>query len=175
MFYAGNLYYNDTFNFSDGVHTIRIFANDTQGYINFTEVITFTVDTLPPIIKITEVEISEVDDITEVAKVTISWTIEVSSIFVTSLQIKLDEGDWIILTVDDTKYIFNDVRLGEHEITIRVIDSTGKIIVKEHSFTVEQEKGDEMNINIFLITLFIGIAGITIGILFIIKKIKSTR
>ncbi len=37
-------YYNNTYLFSEGAHTIRIYANDTAGNMNSSEIVTFTID-----------------------------------------------------------------------------------------------------------------------------------
>ncbi|NIQ08078.1 MAG: hypothetical protein GWO20_20890, partial [Candidatus Korarchaeota archaeon] len=47
----GGLYYNDTYLFTEGINTIRIYANDTQGNGNTTQTITFTVGI--PMVRIT--------------------------------------------------------------------------------------------------------------------------
>lgn len=46
--FGGDLYFNDTYAFSEGAHTIIIFANDTLGNMNTTASISFTIDTITP-------------------------------------------------------------------------------------------------------------------------------
>ncbi|MFB6215798.1 MAG: hypothetical protein ABEJ72_02355, partial [Candidatus Aenigmatarchaeota archaeon] len=46
---TGNTYYNDTYNFSNGTHTVRIYAKDSEGNVNSAKTVTFTVnDNDPP-------------------------------------------------------------------------------------------------------------------------------
>ncbi len=174
VLYGGNLYYNDTYIFSEGAHTIRIFANNSDGLMNSTEIIIINIDTLAPVIVISEVSVGIIEDITNVAKVTVSFSVQDSSAIL-SVKIRLDDGEWINLDTSATSHIFNDVIIGAHMITINATDIFGHPAINTKSFTVTAEEPEPF-IEILMFLLLIGGMGGAISIAVIyIKKTGTTK
>ena len=137
VLYGGNLYFNDTYVFSDGSHTIRIFANDTEGNMNSAETVTFTVDTIAPSVSIqnptaTMYLISQVDINVTVSDVTSS---------VDTVLAEIDDNVNITLVLYGGNLYFNDTYVfsdGSHTIRIFANDTEGNMNSSETvTFTVD--------------------------------------
>ncbi len=161
-------------NIPEGVFTIAFFANDSLGTLNDTFEFTLVKDTLPPIIEIESVEIGEIQDVTEVASVSISWSIE-DTTDIQSIKIKIDDQDWISIDLSETEYIFEEIEIGDHKITIKVQDSAGHISSESYSFTVDYKPTEPVVLYSMLFVMAGGFAlSIALGVVFL-KMTKAAK
>lgn len=133
--------------FSDGIHTLEIYANDTCGNINFTESVTFTVDTATPL-----VAFESPGNATYHTKfIDINATVTDATSTISSVIAEIDETDNISLTnsienPDLFCFLDREFDEGPHKIRIYAYDTVGNINSTELLyFTVDT---DTINITI---------------------------
>ncbi|NIQ05723.1 MAG: hypothetical protein GWO20_08355 [Candidatus Korarchaeota archaeon] len=133
---SGDLVYNDTCSFTDGEHTIRIYANDTQGNCNTTQTVTFTVDTITPSVSI---DSPQDNAIMNASSVTVTWSGSDPSpgSGIQTYAYQLDGGAWTNTTA--TSHTFTDLAEGEHTVRIKVYDWAGNEEVASVTFIVDTE------------------------------------
>ncbi|MBA2860038.1 SBBP repeat-containing protein [Methanococcus maripaludis] len=98
---------NSTFEFSEGLNTLKIYANDTSGNINSSENITFIVDTTNPELRIETSNVSNTSELT--INVTVTDNIRLNY---TNISIVDNYGNLVNSTINETN--------GTYQITLRV-------------------------------------------------------
>lgn len=123
-------YFTKTHNFSDGQHTIKIYAKDTVGNLNSNKKITFTVDTTSPKVNIKNPNIDE--DVFEV-NISTSWQVN-ENIGIDYYKLSIDGGEWV--RTDQNSYEFFNLSEGDHKIEVKAFDIGGNVGKDTVNFTV---------------------------------------
>jgi putative lipoic acid-binding regulatory protein len=137
VFDSGNLFINETYIFPDGIHTIRIFANNTEGFMNSTETVTFTVDTTAPSVNIQHPMTTSYNN----SQVDINATIIEAASSISTVLAEIDNTINITLVLFSGNLYFNDSYIfseGNHTVIIFANDSLGFMNSTESiTFTVD--------------------------------------
>ncbi|TFF99889.1 MAG: ABC transporter substrate-binding protein, partial [Promethearchaeota archaeon] len=132
----GDLYYNDSYSFSEGAHTVRIFANDTYKNLNDQESISFSVDLSSPIIIINE-PTGEYSDVP-------NYNISVSDLNLDEIWYTMDGGTnnrtITNLNGDLDDNLWNQLPDGEVTLTFYASDTAGNI--GSQSVTINKTSND---------------------------------
>jgi hypothetical protein len=118
-------YVNNTVSFTpDGSHRVRIYANDTVGNMNSSEVVFFTVDTTPPSVVIN----SPMNMSYAASSVTINATVTDLTSTVSTVLAEID-GTYNVTLVKQSNYYVNDTVSftpdGSHHVRIFANDTVG--------------------------------------------------
>jgi len=110
--------YVTTYSFSDGHHTIQIYANDTAGNWN-SQTVSFTVDTTPPSVTITN---PNSDEKLYTLNKTVEWEGN-DNIEIDHYELRIDDGPW--MNTNSRSYAFSDLSEGNHTVEVKAIDGGG--------------------------------------------------
>jgi hypothetical protein len=127
---SGN-FVNSTYEFSEGLNTVKIYANDSFGHINSNENITFRVDLNSPEITIKLIEGEYLNNGSNV----INFTVNESNLD----KVTAFNGSTEIALENSTGNYLNSVALNEgiYNVTIRINDTAGNIDTENVNFTVD--------------------------------------
>ncbi|MBA2852933.1 hypothetical protein HNP89_000870 [Methanococcus maripaludis] len=123
---------NSTFEFSEGLNTLKIYANDSFGHINSSENVTFRVDLNSPEITIKLIEGEYLNNGSNV----INFTVNESNLD----KVTAFNGSTEILLNNSTGNYLNSVVLNEgiYNVTIRINDTAGNIAEKSLNFIIDK-------------------------------------
>ncbi|MBA2864342.1 NosD domain-containing protein [Methanococcus maripaludis] len=127
---SGN-FVNSTYEFSEGLNTVKIYANDSFGHMNSSENITFRIDLNLPVITVNTVEGEYFKNGSNVLNFTVDEDyIDSVTAFNGSTEIPLDNS---------TGNYLNSVALNEgvYNVKIRINDTAGNIDTENVNFTVD--------------------------------------
>jgi hypothetical protein len=127
---SGN-FVNSTYEFSEGLNTVKIYANDSFGHINSNENITFRVDLNSPEITIKLIEGEYLNNGSNV----INFTVNESNLD----KVTAFNGSTEIALENSTGNYLNSVALNEgiYNVTIRINDTAGNIAEKSLNFIID--------------------------------------
>ncbi|MBA2858621.1 hypothetical protein HNP93_001322 [Methanococcus maripaludis] len=122
---------NSTYEFSEGLNTVKIYANDSFGHMNSSETVDFVVDLIDPVITVNTVEGGYFNNGSNVLNFTVDEDyIDSVTAFNGSNEIALENS---------TGNYLNSVALNEgvYNVTIRINDTAGNIDTENVNFTVD--------------------------------------
>jgi len=117
----------------DGLHLVLVRAVDAVG--NAVSVsLPVTVDTVKPAIRITS---PSPDTILTSSRVILQWGANGTGSGIAGYELRLDHGDPINVSADQTSYVFANVRDGDHVLEVTAIDEAGNFATATLAFRVD--------------------------------------
>jgi len=148
---------------SEGIHTIKMYANNTLGYMGYSGIVSFTVDTIRPNIEV----LSPKNKTYTVNSVSLTFTIDEP---ISWIAYSLDSNLNVTITGNTTLHGLSD---GSHSLVVYVQDVAGNTRTSETAyFSVETPQPELFSSEIVAVIVIVAAVGAVV-LIYLAKKVKQ--